>query len=92
MTFTIRSMSTTNASHNAAPTPYHLFLLPSGKRASAWWTPSPVYAAKFATLEEAEAEWRRSFGNKEIYGRQDIAPLDCATPIWEGLNHIPAKA
>ncbi len=71
--FVIRSMSTTDA--GAGPiTPYHVYLLEAAKRAGAYWQVTMIHAAKFDSVEEAQAEADRS----KLSGSYDIVPTDFA--------------
>ena len=89
MAYVIRSMSTTDMRPGVPVVPYHVYLMPREKRLGAWWS-TEFHAQRFETLEEAEAEWRRSFPNK-VLGTQDIAPVDCAVPVWEAKHHVPGS-
>ena len=80
MTFVIRSMSTTDyspayRSGNAIvpaqqPKPYHVYLMPVGQRARAYWS-SLFHAMRFGTEAEAQDEIDRC----NLTGC-DIAPED----------------
>jgi hypothetical protein len=88
MPYVIRSMSTTDARPGVQPVPYHCYLMPRAKRLGAWWG-TEFHAEIFETIEEAEAEWHRSFPNG-VKGTQDIAPLRYEVPVWEGTFLVPA--
>lgn len=87
MTYVIRSMSTSDWNGRDPVVPYHCYLAWPEQRVNAWWTTSAASAHRFATLEAAEAEWRRIGLDK--LGRRDIAPIDCKVPVWEAINHQP---
>lgn len=84
MTYVIRSMTTTDAPECA---PYHCYLAWPEQRLNAWWTTYQSSAQRFATIGEAEAEWRRI--NIDRRGRVDIAPLHHPIPVWDAIHHQP---
>jgi hypothetical protein len=88
--YVIRSMSATDWRPGCASVPYHIYLLPPGKRHGAYWTRIVTDAMRFDTEAEAEAEWLR-FWPADRLGTQDIAPVNCPTPIWERTQHRPTK-
>ena len=60
--YVLRSMSTTDwdvRNPSLGVTPYHVYLYPSWKRGSAWWTPYFSEAAIYATPQEAASEAAR---------------------------------
>lgn len=62
--YVVRSMTTTDYDPRSGKpvTPYHIYLMPSHKRARAYWS-SKHEAQTFATPQEAEAEIARSLHN-----------------------------
>ncbi len=87
MTYVIRSMSTSDWDGRNPVVPYHCYLAWPEQRAGAWWTTYHSSAQRFATIEEAEAEWRRI--GLEKRGRIDIAPLHHPVPVWDAIHHQP---
>jgi hypothetical protein len=75
--FVIRSMSTTDFDwRDQKPVvPYHVYLMTTDRRASAWWSPDKSVAAMFETVEAAQAEIVR-LGLASKYSTPHVAPVN----------------
>lgn len=75
--YVIRSMTTTDATRDNAPVPYHVYLIKPEKRRGAYWCRCSSDIATFDSIEAAQAEIDRSLPQREVYEPlQDIVPQD----------------
>lgn len=85
--FVIRSMSTTDYrpadrwGPEQKPVPYHIYLKPIDKRASAFWTNHTIDAMKFANVADAQAEADRI--NLTNY---EISAIGNPTNFWDNRD------